>query len=122
MESETEPPLPDSTGLREASPKGAFYVRRAICKSQGEPARGEPAGDNFARGRLARVLIVYLVSMVVLTVLAVALCFVTRLGGQRNEEIAQPSTLVDEGGDSGKTEAPEAETPGRRNTVIVVDR
>ncbi len=120
--SEVELPVPDSTDLRETSPKGVFYVRRAICKSQGKPARGEPGGDNLARGRLARVLIVYLVSMAVLTVLAVTLCFVTRLDWQRNEGFAQTGILVDGGRDLGKTEDPEAEALGRQNTVIVVDR
>ncbi len=115
-------PQADLTSLRETSPKGVFYVRRAICKSQSEPARSEPAGDNLARSRLARVLIVYLVSMAALTVLIAALCFVTRLDRQRNGEFAQPSILVDGGRDSPKTEDPEAETLGPRNTVIVVDR
>lgn len=116
---EAESPLPDSTGLREIDPKGVFYVRRAFCKSQGEPARGELARGRLVRGRLARVLIVYLVSM---TVLTAALCFMTWLDGRRNEEFAQTSILVDGGGNSPKTEDPESEIPGRQNTVIVVDR
>ena len=117
--SPAESPLPDSTGLRETNPKGVFYVRRAICKSQGEPARGKLVRSRLARGRLARVLVVYLVSMAVLTM---ALCFMTWLDGQRNEEFAQTRILVDGSRNSPKTEDPETETPGHRNTVIVVDR
>jgi hypothetical protein len=114
-------PSPNSADLRETSPKGVFYVRRALCESPGKPARSEPIGVNPVCGRIARVLIVYLISMAVLTVLTVAVCFVTRLDGQVSKEFAQAGILADGGMDSSKTEDPETETRGRQNVVVVAD-
>ncbi|MDY7010585.1 MAG: hypothetical protein SVV80_07520 [Planctomycetota bacterium] len=79
VSNQAEPTKTDSEAvdLCEDHPGEVFYVRQALRKLQYEPTRDEVAGDKFARGKLARVLIVYLIAVTGLTVLAVVMYFLT---------------------------------------------